>query len=170
MRTIIVISLVGVILIYGAGSVWLATQWRAQGPMYRKSQERDGDITRERLEKEGLNLIAEKQRQAAIEESRITNNAKVQAAEILAAANKKAAEIRAIGEDTSRIYFLDPFLKAAGKAVALRQKRDGTMDADERRRIDLLISVYEETRDESRAALNKVSNGMINRVTDANRR
>jgi hypothetical protein len=170
MRTIIVVSLVGVILIYGAGSVWMATQWRAQGPMYRKTQERDGDIARERLEKEGLNLIAEKQREAGIEESRITNNAKVQAAEILAAANKKAAEIRAIGEDTSRIYFLDPFLKAAGKAVELRQKRDGTMDADERRRIDLLISVYEVTRDESRAALNKVSNGMIDRVTVANRR
>ena len=170
MRTIIVVSLVGVILIYGAGSVWMATQWRAQGPMYRKAQERDGDIARERLEKEGLNLIAEKQRQAGIEESRITNDAEVEAKAIIAAGNKKAAEIRAIGEDTTRIYFLDPFLKAAGKAVELRGKRERTMDPDERRRIDLLISVYEDTRDETRAALNKVSNGMIVRVTNANRR
>lgn len=169
-RSGIVITLIAAILLYGGGSVWLGAHWRAEGPVYRKIQERDGDIARERLDKEGRNLISEKQQQAGIEEARILNAARVDAAEILATAKKRAAEIEAIGEKTTDDLFLGPFLSAGGKAAELRRKRDDLADAAKKRRLDLLIMVYETARDEARGAINKVSNGMIQRTIDANRR
>jgi hypothetical protein len=118
-RPSIAITVIGGVLLYSGTSVCLSAYWRAQAVIYQKNQERDGDVRGKQLEQEGRNIVAERERQATTEEARIINAARVKAAEILAAANKEGAEIRAKGPATVATTFLLPYLWPSKLATKL---------------------------------------------------
>jgi len=169
-RAINIAIALGLVLTYAGTSVGLGGYWRADGPSYRKVREKEGDVERERLMKDGETRVAQQKQDAGLEEARITNHAKVRAAGILEEAREEAARKTYVGDAAARTYFLTPYFWYGERVTALEAENEAATDPAEISRKKLLIAAFTEARDSTRSYLTSVSNRMMTKVTDANRR
>ena len=127
-------------------------------------------MERERLTKEGETRIAQQKLDGGLEEARVLNRAKVRAAAILEDGREEAARVGTIGDKFARIYFLTPYFWYGERVTDLEAEKQAATDPDVIHKKVLLIAAFTEARDSTRAYLTAVSNGMVNKVIDANRR
>ena len=80
-------------------------------------------MERERLTKEGETRIAQQKLDGGLEEARVVNRAKVEAATILARAKEEAARQSYVGDSAARTYFLTPYFWYGERVTALEARK-----------------------------------------------